>query len=230
LNLEAEAKKLAGSLSKMLNGTVCDGIRLSAVIRDHVAGGAAGMNIGYKISVRDQDLRTGMPLSISRKQARLYLGFFMRLQVDDTNDYMMVKDSMTLLALDADLSRELLHYDFQRDKQEEEPGYPEAHLQVCATSEHWDTLREFTNGAQLARLHLPVGPVGGRRFRPSLEDVIELLIVEGLVESRDGWQDALNVTRRPFQELQLKAAVRQYPELAAEALRKMSWKVEPPPM
>lgn len=77
-------------------------------------------------------------------------------------------------------------------------------------------------------MHLPVGPVGGRRFRPSLEDVIELLIVEGLVDHRDDWEDALNVTRRPFQELQLKAAVRKYPHLAAEALENMNWSVRPP--
>lgn len=38
----------------------------------------------------------------------------MHLEVDDTNDYMMVKDSITLLSLDVELSKELLHYDYQR--------------------------------------------------------------------------------------------------------------------
>lgn len=138
---------------------------------------------------------------------------------------MMAKSSMALLALDADLSKELLHYDYERDKDKEQ-GFPEAHLQVCASSEYWDAV---AGDRPLSKMHLPVGPVGGRRFRPSLEDVVELLIVEGLVEARDGWQEALNETRRPFQELQLKAAVRKYPELAAEALRKIDWIVEPPP-
>lgn len=155
----------------------------------------------------------------------------MHLEVDQTADYMMAKSSMALLALDADLSKELLHYDYERDKdkdkdQDQDQGYPEAHLQISASSEYWDAI---TGDRPLSKMHLPVGPVGGRRFRPSLEDVIELLIVEGLVEARVGWQEALNETRRPFQELQLKAAVRKYPELAAEALQKMDWTVEPPP-
>ncbi|ORA77662.1 hypothetical protein BST29_23045 [Mycobacterium malmoense] len=74
------------------------------------------MNIGYKITKQDQDLRCGIPLSISGKRAKIYLGFFMHLQADDARQYMLVKESMTLLALDENLSKELLHYDFQRDK------------------------------------------------------------------------------------------------------------------
>jgi len=211
----------------MLNQTVCHGVRLAAVIRDPIAGARSGMNVGYKISARDQDLQTGIPLTISAKRAKLYLGFFMHLEVDSASEYMMVKQSMTLLALDANLSRELLHYDYERDK-DKERGYPEAHLQVCATSTHWDVVSDLAGGLALSKMHLPVGPLGGRRFRPSLEDIVEMLIVERLVEARKGWHDALDRTRRPFQELQLKAAVRKYPELAAEALTKLDWTVKPP--
>jgi hypothetical protein len=53
LNLRSEALGLAGSLSEMLNKTVCDGIRLNAVLRDPIAGVKNGMNIGYKITARD---------------------------------------------------------------------------------------------------------------------------------------------------------------------------------
>lgn len=211
----------------MLNGTVCHGVRLNAVIRDPIAGAKNGMNIGYQISAKNQDLQTGIPLTISPKQPRLHLGFFMHLEVDDANAYMMVKQSMALLALDADLATELLHYDYERDKQKER-GYPEAHLQICATSAHWDVVSRLGDDLPLSKMHLPVGPVGGKRFRPSLEDVIEFLIVEGLVESRDGWRDALEKTRRPFQELQLRAAVREYPQVAAEALQNQGWTVVAP--
>jgi hypothetical protein len=176
---------------------------------------------------QDQDLRTGIPLTISNKSAKLYLGFFMHLEADDDQRFMMVKQSMTMLALDADLSQELLHYDYERDKGNQGKGYPEAHLQIRASSDHWVIAgrRSASDDLALSKMHLPVGPVGGRRFRPSLEDVIEFLIVEDLVECRDKWQDALNATRRPYQELQLKAAVRKNQHLAKEALELEGWTV-----
>jgi hypothetical protein len=79
-------------------------------------------------------------------------------------------------------------------------------------------------------MHLPVGPREGRRFRPSLEDVIEFLVVEDLVEARPKWQDALNATRSPFQELQLKAAVRRNQELAKAALEEDGWTITREPL
>jgi hypothetical protein len=159
----------------------------------------------------------------------LFLGFFMHLDADADGKFMTVKESMTLLALDADLSRELLHYDYERDKHLQEKGYPEAHLQVCASSPDWEIAGQRTGQEDLAleRMHLPVGPVGGRRFRPTLEDVIELLVVEGLVDHRDDWRSALDKTRKPFQELQLKAAVRRNQQLAIEALEAEGWTVTP---
>lgn len=210
----------------MLNNSVCNGIQLKAVIRDEgTTGVASAMNIGFNISPQDQDLTTGIPLTISRKRARFFLGFFMHLRADDDKRFMMVTESMAILALDAELSKELLHYDYERDKPAQGKGYPEAHLQVCATSDHWDAAGQRVTGDELmlSKMHLPVGPQWGRRFRPSLEDVIELLVVEELVEARPQWQDALNTTRRPFQELQLKAAVRRNQELAKAALEEEGW-------
>jgi hypothetical protein len=224
LDLRDEAQRLAGSLSEMLNNTVCNGVRVTAVLRDHIAGLQAGMNIGYKITPTNQTLRTGIPLTISRKPAKFFLGFFMHLEADADEMYMTVNESMTLLALDRDLSRELLHYDYERDKHLQGKGYPEAHVQVCASSPDWDLAgdRRGQDELSLGKMHLPVG---GRRFRPTIEDVIELLIVEGLVEHREGWKDALNKTRKPFQELQLKAAVRRKQTLAIEALKLEGWDV-----
>lgn len=45
------------------------------------------------------------------------------------------------------------------------------------------------------RLHFTVG---GKRFRPCLEDVIEMLTVEGLLSGRDGWSDAVESTDQGF--------------------------------
>jgi hypothetical protein len=74
-------------------------------------------------------------------------------------------------------------------------------------------------------LHLPVG---GRRFRPSLEDVIEFLIVERIASPRDGWEAALNASRDAFLERQLRAAVRRKPESAVAQLEEMGYRVSRP--
>ena len=71
-------------------------------------------------------------------------------------------------------------------------------------------------------LHLPVG---GRRFRPSLEDLIEFCILEDLVTPRRDWQDELNASRDRFRIQQLKAAVRRNPDEAADVLRDDGWSV-----
>jgi hypothetical protein len=74
----------------------------------------------------------------------------------------------------------VFHYDDARDPVN---GYP------LAPSGEWklDGLCEPLGlAAELGRLHFPVG---GKRFRPCLEDVIEMLVVERFVWGRDGWSD-----------------------------------------
>lgn len=65
------------------------------------------------------------------------------------------------------------------------------------------------------------GPVGGKRFRPSPEDLVEFVIVEDLADKHDGWQDAIDEHRERWYESQLKAAVRRSPDVARAALREI---------
>ena len=62
------------------------------------------------------------------------------------------------------------HYDYDR-----EPGneYPVAHFQINGTSDSLDTVYDRVGiPADLKSLHFPVG---GKRFRPTLEELIEFL-------------------------------------------------------
>jgi hypothetical protein len=120
-----------------------------------------------------------------------------------------------LLSLDSDLDNVLFHYDYERGKID---GYPEAHLQVCASSGAWAQAATRLDGSTrvLERLHLPVGP---RRFRPSVEDIIEFLISEKLAVGRDGWEDIVNAGREGFRVKQLRAAVRRDPDTAIALLQ-----------
>lgn len=68
---------------------------------------------------------------------------------------------------------------------------------------------------RLGELHFPVG---GKRFRPSLEEIVEFLVVEGLTEGRRGWAEAVEEYRAWSHRVELKGAVRRDPEAAREAL------------
>jgi hypothetical protein len=62
-------------------------------------------------------------------------------------------------------------------------------------------------------------PVGGRRFRPSLEDVIEFLVAERLASPRTGWESAVEEHRAKWEDRQLRAAVCRNPDVAIAQLR-----------
>ena len=70
----------------------------------------------------------------------------------------------------------------------------------------------------LENLHLPVG---GRRLRPTLEDLIEFVITERLVKGKDGWQEALRPSREAFSVIQMRALIRHYPTEARAAVREL---------
>jgi hypothetical protein len=109
----------------------------------------------------------------------------------------------------------LLHCDYERDRGD---GYPQAHLQICATSLAWEETGRRVDGGDvrlLDELHLPVG---GRRFLPTLEDISEFLTVENLVKSRPKSSDAVERSHDAFREKQLRAAIRRYPEVVLDQL------------
>jgi hypothetical protein len=212
-DLERDSREFAQELSDLPNATVCDGTRLSCVIspgRDR-----ARAVIGYDISKQDLDLRRCIAVTIGT-EPKIWLGFSMRLEQDFEDKYLMVRQSVMLLSASADPA-DTLHYDYERDKPDD---YPDAHLQICATSDVWRqvAVRTVGSGRLLERMHLPVG---GRRFRPTLKDVVEFLITEKLAQPKDGWKQAVHEGRESFRRKQLRAAIRRDPETARDALSRL---------
>jgi hypothetical protein len=208
-DVDREARRLADELSALLNGTITDGIRLTAVTTQ-TRGRAV---VGYGITPRQQDPVEGLPLTTTRARARIFLGLSFRLAADTYGQYLMVESSFVGLFADQGLEHALLHYDYERDKAD---GYPEAHLQVDATSEHWE--RALPPGRSLSKLHLPTG---GRRYRPTLEDLIDCVITERLATGRPGWESLVNRGREDFQRRQMRAAIRNDPEEAISVLTEL---------
>jgi hypothetical protein len=68
-------------------------------------------------------------------------------------------------------------------------------------------------------------PVGGSRFRPSLEDVLDMLVRELGVDHQPEWHDALSAARERWRRVQVAAVVRDAPGEAISALAKLGYEV-----
>jgi hypothetical protein len=111
----------------------------------------------------------------------------------------------------------LFRYEFDRDKSR----FTEAHLHVHGQSHALGRLYALAGKGDTAELHRLHLPVGGKRFRPSLEDVLECLFIEGLLLPFPSWREAINEHRDRYHRIQLKAAIRREPDIAFEALREL---------
>jgi hypothetical protein len=222
-NLRRQSQDFADELSSLLNNTVCHGIRLSSVISD---GEQTRAVVGYRISKENLTGITGIPITCTGRHPKFYLGVSMRLAPDHQRKYLMVNSSVMILAIGKDVSNDaniLLHNDYEREKAD---GYPEAHLQVHASSDAWNSLTRLDGERRsLDKLHLPVG---GRRFRPTLEDLIVFLVTENLVHKHPQCDKTIAARRKAFHEKQLRAAVRQNPHPAIEQLREQGYVIKEP--
>ncbi|WP_448853131.1 hypothetical protein [Corynebacterium frankenforstense] len=125
---------------------------------------------------------------------------------------------------------QLFRYDYLRN-----PGrdIPAAHLQVAAHRDQFTRLLGFPGRGthrsrerakrdlsakvpSVAEYHFPLG---GPRFRPCLEDILESLRVEfGLEVDTDKWKPHLKKARDEWHRIQLTAAMRDNPRTAAKIL------------
>jgi hypothetical protein len=211
-NLGQLAGDFAQTIQDLLNATVCDGITIQALtIQPHL------VLVGYGLSKESLEVKT-FRLRIGRGKPHGWLEISYRLCMDDEGHYLTVLSSYVGIYADESGQVPLCHVDYERNKKD---GYPEAHLQVegeSAALKAW-RLTDGTQDRPLRDLHFPVG---GRRYRPALEDVIEFLIAEKLTTPRLGWRKPLNKSRDEFRRRQLRAAIRRDMETATQAVKDFS--------
>ena len=230
--LVAEAQRFAADLTATVQ----------AVVGGHVeAFGARALHRQGldHVSVR-QEPRTGIPLTVDgapllNLTAEYYCVW------DSPGQYLAVDESAVKVYAGAKAAGEpLFRYEYLRAATGDVPG---AHVQIHG---HRDALTfvmtraglgsprgqrlagRVAQGAavpQMSDLHFPVG---GSRFRPSLEDVLDMLVRELGVDHEKGWREALAVGRERWRRMQIRAVVRDAPGEAVAALQQLGYEVRLP--
>lgn len=80
--------------------------------------------------------------------------------------------------------------------------------------------------ARMSRIHFPTG---GHRFRPTLEDVLQLIEEEFGASPGPTWHQVLRQNRVEWRRHQTGAAVRDCPSEAVRVLQELGYTVEDPP-
>jgi len=183
----------------------------------------------------NQDDDKGIPIAIGG-QTVLRLEVSYRCEWNTTEEHFTVNESSFKVGVEG-VNEPILTFDYGREFGD---TVPVAHVNVHA---HRDELmfafmtaergrgKPRGKGMQrgqiprLSKLHIPLG---GHRFRPSLEDVLEMLIHEFGIDCKNGALEALRAGRRKFRSIQVSAATGDDPEAAATTLRAMGYTVKSP--
>jgi hypothetical protein len=203
-NLRDQTISFTKEIQALLNCTIASHVQIKAVALE--LGDDRLFMLGNLLDKRTLTAQR-FKLKPRAPKTELWMDVSFQLRLDAEREHLMVHKSFVGVFGTQAAKHGLFHYDYERDKAD---GYPDAHLQVGAVSDLFHTLNDpkTDNGRSLAQLHFPVG---GKRFRPCLEDVIEFLAVERIVETRDGYEAILEAGRERFRRNQLMAAMRRDP-------------------
>ncbi|MFI2312739.1 MULTISPECIES: hypothetical protein [Streptomyces] len=190
------------------------------------------INMGSKIRVspiREDEVLQRIPVSIGGEQ-RLSLMVRFYCCWDGSSTF-MATDQADVHVFYAGSPDPLFRFEYVR-RSKEPPG---AHVQVHAhrdevayllrLAEKGRPKQKFNRLPRLAELHLPVG---GHRMRPALEDVLLFLKREFAIDTVDGWKAVIDEHLRSWRLTQLKTAVRDAPDSAAQVLRSLGYTVVEP--
>lgn len=211
-DLSTAAREFAAKLKTLLNRTVCNGAHVGSLLAPE-GWAAVGTNADRNLDTRPVRLRS------PKQGVYCWLDVSYRMYLDGRG-YLTAHSSTYALHVGPNAEHELFHYDYERDKD----AYTEAHLQVSGESHALSQLMASLGRPRRTLQHLHF-PVGGRRFRPSLEDVLECLVNEKIAAPVDGWQEVLNASREEFREKQLRAIIARRPDIAVAALREAGYEV-----
>jgi hypothetical protein len=169
-----------------------------------------------------------LPRTCDGQTPRLFLRVSYLCEADRDPRYFRIAASTFGLWVRPDATRgarPVVRVEYVRDPRS--PDHPAAHVHLHAECGElgWIYGTARRDMPRLAEIHFPVG---GRRFRPSIEDFLLFLQREQLFTEWAGpsWRDALRQSQQGWEQKQARAAAREFQDDVAAVLRDEGWRVE----
>lgn len=207
----------------------------------HVLKRALGRNANFKIFdfTTDADTsitlniatdRPGLPLIRSEQEHDnpvLFLYLTYVVGFDHSSKYLRVEESSISLQVkvkDNKNAAPLIRVEYEREKKHAAP----AHMHIHANSPELAWLFGIA-GISAPDFHALHFPMGGQRFRPTLEEFLFFLDDEKIFTNWHDrhWRTHLEKTLFEWERIQTCSAVRRHPEAVAEELRDLYYIVTP---
>ena len=160
-------------------------------------------------------------------KARLLLKVEFRVSLDDESLHLAVEESTYGLWVRPDPARRprpVFRIEYERAAR----SVPAAHVHLHAESMEfgWIYGTAQRTPPRLSEIHFPVG---GRRFRPTVEELLRFLDREGLFTNwLTGWESLVDASLAEWERNQARATVRQHPQAAVEQLHELGYQITPP--
>ncbi|ORB15454.1 hypothetical protein BST34_21650 [Mycolicibacterium monacense DSM 44395] len=170
------------------------------------------------------DLRLGLRGSNDHPEEVLAeLAANYKLCVDSYSTHIAVEHSSFTLKAKLDRAP-IMRWDYDRKPNNK----PRSHVQITAhrgALSHILSRLEHKTPHSIESLHVPLG---GERFRPCLEDVVEFLIRDCGFQGTANWKQTIRDGRARWRRIQTRAVVRDSPECAIAELEALGYTVNPP--
>jgi len=122
--------------------------------------------------------------------------------------------------------RPLIRLEYDRDPRTYDRPAAHVHLHANSPEMAWVYGSSGRSAPDLHALHFPVG---GRRFRPTLEDFLLFLNREDIYkEFRSGWEGSVKESLQDWERTQVTRTAQKYPSVTADALSELGYEVSLP--
>lgn len=225
--LRDKAEEFADTLNRIIEASIDTNIRFRTDV-DVNAGRANLQPEGHP-----ESRSNGFPLirqNDNPKAPSLLLATKYALEMDREAKYLQVASSTIGLWVDTTGGRKnprpLIRVEYDRRKTEYGRSTAHVHIHAHSPELSWVYGSSGQSAPDLHRLHFPVG---GRRFRPTLEDFLMFLDREKLyTDFKKDWKSVVLKSLDEWEETQAAATARRFPGATAQSLERLGYTIVAP--